>query len=671
MSCEDEWPEEDEERGHDFNGVDDDDDNWDDSEPTGDDMGWLAKMQDEAVDYDVLVDRNLRESRHCLVDGSETQRQRQGESERKTELASSSSSSSSSSTSSSSSSVVPLFECLTRDELRRRCEQRVEVVKPILVNLDEASMRALLLYFRFDLAKLMEEYCDEPGKYNDMLGLGSGEKPNENEENDDDDEAFECPICYCGAVESKTMECGHRLCVSCWRHYLRGEVREKCATIACPALDGDDRRCGRVLSERVILELIGDHAEHRERFEDALIGSFVQASADVRWCVNPRGCDSAIRLSASAERETTVRCLCGCSFCFACGGLDHRPAFCSMMTDWQELASDEKLTMRAFASLNVKKCPKCGVPTERSSGCAHITCRCGYHYCYLCSGKFGKGPMGGNDGYSSHQCNVWGGADEDRYVVKWGKADGKDGVRLQFYVDRFDAHARSERLERAAMTSEAQPIASEMTTSLGVTWTTANRYLTAFEQLVENRRTLCASYVFGYFRPMLESTKIVHKELFENLQVDVERYTTELSSLLGCGPQHAAAESIFASIDNISKLSSVAATVRDALIDIVISTIRSAEAKELRDDIAEARKRARSAQRQQSNDDVVPAAKRARNNLLPASSETLPHRDVIEIGDDDSSDDDRWQCLECTLINASDVDRCIVCDSGRFDNDSD
>jgi hypothetical protein len=32
-----------------------------------------------------------------------------------------------------------------------------------------------------------------------------------------------------------------------------------------------------------------------------------------------------------------------------------------------------------------KPCPKCGVMTEKSSGCDHITCTCGSHWCFNCS----------------------------------------------------------------------------------------------------------------------------------------------------------------------------------------------------------------------------------------------------------------------------------------------
>jgi hypothetical protein len=34
--------------------------------------------------------------------------------------------------------------------------------------------------------------------------------------------------------------------------------------------------------------------------------------------------------------------------------------------------------------LDVKECPGCGVDVEKSSGCNHITCPCGTHWCWAC-----------------------------------------------------------------------------------------------------------------------------------------------------------------------------------------------------------------------------------------------------------------------------------------------
>jgi hypothetical protein len=43
-----------------------------------------------------------------------------------------------------------------------------------------------------------------------------------------------------------------------------------------------------------------------------------------------------------------------------------------------------------FNTDKYKKCPKCDVPSWKETGCNHITCRCGCHWCYVCGKGFGS-----------------------------------------------------------------------------------------------------------------------------------------------------------------------------------------------------------------------------------------------------------------------------------------
>ena len=37
-----------------------------------------------------------------------------------------------------------------------------------------------------------------------------------------------------------------------------------------------------------------------------------------------------------------------------------------------------------------KRCSKCRFWVQKSEGCDHMTCRCGYEFCYVCGGKYGE-----------------------------------------------------------------------------------------------------------------------------------------------------------------------------------------------------------------------------------------------------------------------------------------
>jgi hypothetical protein len=51
----------------------------------------------------------------------------------------------------------------------------------------------------------------------------------------------------------------------------------------------------------------------------------------------------------------------------------------------EEQARNREDERKANAFVNQhQKCPKCDITVWRQAGCDHITCVCGYEFCYLC-----------------------------------------------------------------------------------------------------------------------------------------------------------------------------------------------------------------------------------------------------------------------------------------------
>ena len=42
----------------------------------------------------------------------------------------------------------------------------------------------------------------------------------------------------------------------------------------------------------------------------------------------------------------------------------------------------------SISNNNIKRCQQCGNGIERSSGCLHMKCRCGYKFCYKCGANY-------------------------------------------------------------------------------------------------------------------------------------------------------------------------------------------------------------------------------------------------------------------------------------------
>lgn len=63
--------------------------------------------------------------------------------------------------------------------------------------------------------------------------------------------------------------------------------------------------------------------------------------------------------------------------------------------EYQDLESGGYAAFEKFKKeMQIKDCPKCSTPMEKTDGCNHMTCQgCGTHICWVCMRTFGaSGP---------------------------------------------------------------------------------------------------------------------------------------------------------------------------------------------------------------------------------------------------------------------------------------
>jgi ariadne-1 len=202
------------------------------------------------------------------------------------------------------------------------------------------------------------------------------------------------------------------------------------------------------------------------RYKILLHRAYVDDSPNLRWCPAPN-CEFAIECnmgasSASSSRTAakrrkrdgprdhivpTVKCLCGQSFCFACGYEGHAPADCDVVKLWVRKCEDDSETAN-WIQANTKECPKCSSTIEKNGGCNHMTCRkCRYEWCWICAGPWSE------HGNSWYNCN--------RYDEKSGTDARDTQAKSRVSLERYLHVSRGLDVTGAAVSRSANTQLSE------------------------------------------------------------------------------------------------------------------------------------------------------------------------------------------------------------------
>jgi len=243
------------------------------------------------------------------------------------------------------------------------------------------------------------------------------------------------------------------------------------------------------------------------------------------FCPNS-SCGNAVVFSGVGKPRDVVECHCGTRFCFSCGHEKHNPVTCERLTEWLSLLQDDSESME-FIKATSKPCFHCGTFTERISGCNHMICRrgtggCGGEWCWMCRGD-----------WSSHGAHTGGFYSCNKYEESEAKAiDDKsqsyivqknDSRFLHYYNRYFNHDVLMKDITKQLGSGEVETTMEQYSS---LTSADPEFFLEAAELLVECRRVLKYTYVYGYYMPESPS-----KALFEYQQASAEGITERLSEL--------------------------------------------------------------------------------------------------------------------------------------------
>ncbi|KAJ8305008.1 hypothetical protein KUTeg_018591 [Tegillarca granosa] len=384
------------------------------------------------------------------------------------------------------------YEVLPADKI---VQFMVDCIKDVnaVVQIPSTVTRILLNHFKWDKEKLMERYygSDQDSLFSEahVISPHRRERPAKKMTRSASAAAntdIPCEICYVDRPPSEMtgLECGHKFCAPCWTEYLTSKIVDEGMgqTISCAAYGCDI--------------LVDD--------------------ATVIWCPAP-DCGHAVKVAYYDNKPVT--CVCGHTFCFACGENWHDPVKCMWLRKWIKKCDDDSETSNWIAA-NTKECPKCHVTIEKDGGCNHMVCKnqnCKADFCWVCLGPWEP------HGSSWYNCNRY---DEDE-AKKARDAQEKSRCQLQrylFYCNRYMNHMQSLKFESKLYASVKLKM-EEMQQFMS--WIEVQFLKKAVDVLCLCRQTLMFTYVFAFYLKKNNQSII-----FEENQKDLENATEQLSEYL-------------------------------------------------------------------------------------------------------------------------------------------
>ncbi|GKD21872.1 zinc finger, C6HC-type containing protein [Tanacetum coccineum] len=194
-----------------------------------------------------------------------------------------------------------------------------------------------------------------------------------------------CDICTDRKTESEmfrnTNVCGHMFCFDCIREHVAVKIKENMVNVRCP-----DPSCKGLIRPEVCRFFVP--REVIIRWEKALCESMIIGSQKF-YC--PFKDCSALLVDDGGLSVTSSECPnCNRLFCAQCKVAWHAGIDCRQfqMVIKGEIDPTDIWLMNLAKTKNWRRCPKCSFYVEKTEGCLHISCRCGYQFCYGCGMEY-------------------------------------------------------------------------------------------------------------------------------------------------------------------------------------------------------------------------------------------------------------------------------------------
>jgi len=191
---------------------------------------------------------------------------------------------------------------------------------------------------------------------------------------------FRCVICHenipmsCRASMSMCGRMSHSACLDCLQMYLRMRVEEgRVDELFCPCTG--DQGCAAIATESELYFWLP--AETMKKYQ-----RFVQMRVNPRLRSCPScGANCSPETNEEGAVDPQMTCAeCNAEFCYYHSNA-HGPGPEACAVYEREIVRQQLLNAEMFGT---KPCPRCKIPTEKVSGCNHMSCKCKVEWCWVC-----------------------------------------------------------------------------------------------------------------------------------------------------------------------------------------------------------------------------------------------------------------------------------------------
>ncbi|XVE59771.1 hypothetical protein DITRI_Ditri05aG0073900 [Diplodiscus trichospermus] len=221
-----------------------------------------------------------------------------------------------------------------------------------------------------------------------------------------------CVICFEDIVTAQMFSvdgCFHRYCFSCMKQHV--EVKLLNGMVASCPHEGCNSEvtidsCGKFLDPKLV-EIMSN------RKKEASI-----AVSEKVYCAFPR-CSALMSKNEVLQYTKTVylgagqsgarKCVkCHRFFCIYCKVPWHYNMTCYDHKRSHPHSGEEDAKLKSLAAKKQwRECVKCKNMVELAEGCYHITCRCGYEFCYTCGAQW-------RNKKATCSCRIW----DERNIIR-------------------------------------------------------------------------------------------------------------------------------------------------------------------------------------------------------------------------------------------------------------